>query len=135
MKTKAILLGVVVAALSALTLSEAKAQSTEQPAVRVVSSNQDNIIKLIYGYDSEKAVEVKFLDGTGMIASDRIQGKSFDKGFIKKYKVERAKGSDFWVEVTSTELSVTYRMSKGEDGKWASQLEKATYNYPAVASK
>lgn len=135
MKTKAILLGVVVAALSALTLSEAKAQGTEQPAVRVVSSNQDNIIKLIYGYDSEKTVDVRFLDGNGTIVSDKIQGKSFEKGFIKKYKVELSKRNDFWVEVTNTELSVTYRMSKGEDGKWAAQLEKATYNYPVVASK
>lgn len=134
MKTKAILLGVVVAALSAMTLSEAKAQSTEQPSIRVVSSNQDDIIKLIYGYDSEK-VEVKFLDGAGLIASDKIQGKTFDKGFIKKYKVNRTKGGDFWVEVKSAELLVTYRMRKGENGQWAAQLEKATYNYPAVASK
>lgn len=134
MKTKAILLGVVVAALSAMTLGEAKAQGNEQPSIRVVSSNQDDIIKVIYGYDSEK-VEVKFLDGAGLITSDKIQGKTFDKGFIKKYKVERIKGGDFWVEVKSTELSATYRMRKDENGKWAAQLEKATYNYPAVASK
>jgi hypothetical protein len=41
-------------------------------------------------------------------------------------------GKPFWVEISNSALSVTYRM-KSQNGKWSAQLEKTTYTNPIVA--
>ncbi len=134
MKTKTIILGVVVAAISTFTISNAKAQSQE-PAVKIVSTIDQDVIKVIYGYDTNEAVEVKFINADGILKTDKINGNAFSGGFLKKYNVEKMQGSAFWVEVESPELSVTYKMTIAKNGKWSAQLEKTTYNYPIVALK
>jgi hypothetical protein len=135
MKTRTIVLGVVVAVISTLSVSRARAQGVEQPAVKVIPTGEKDVIKLIYGYDSQQSVDVKFMDANGIIGNDKIKGKSFEGGFSKKYKVTRESGDAFWVEVTSPELSVIYKMTAAANGKWAAQLEKTTYNYAVVASR
>jgi hypothetical protein len=133
MKTRILVAGVVVAAISAFTLTSAKAQS--QPSVKVVPAMEKNTIKLIYGYDTNETVQVNFLDNDGLISSERIKGKNFDNGFVKKYKIQRNQYDAFWVEVKNDEMTVTYKVIAPKDGKWLAQLEKATYNYQAVASR
>lgn len=133
MKTKMMIAGVLVAIVASLSVKEASAQ-TAAPAVKVIPTSDKDVIKLIYGYDAER-VDIKFSDASGIIASDRVKGKSFEGGFNKKYRVERNANKDFWIEVSSADLAVTYRMTAGSNGKWMAQLEKTTYNYPVVASK
>jgi hypothetical protein len=134
MKTKTIILGVVVAAISTFTISKAKAQAQE-PAVKIISTIDHDVIKVIYGYDTNEAVEVKFINADGIVKTDKINGKAFSGGFLKKYNVEKMQGGAFWVEVESPELTVTYKMTTAKNGKWSAQLEKTTYNYPIVALK
>ncbi|MFM7430505.1 MAG: hypothetical protein ACKO1F_11465, partial [Flammeovirgaceae bacterium] len=81
MKTRILVAGVVVAAISAFSLT-AKAQG--QPAIKVVPGMEKNTVKLIYGYDKNETVEVSFLDKTGTISTERIKAKNFNRGFIKK---------------------------------------------------
>jgi hypothetical protein len=132
MKTKTIILGVVVAVISSLTISNAKAQ-TQEPAVKIVPTLLPDVIKVIYGYDTKESVEVKFMNVDGIVKTDKINGKDFKGGFLKKYNVEKLRGSAFWVDVTSPELSVTFKMTTAKNGKWSAQLEKTTFNYPIVA--
>jgi hypothetical protein len=134
MKTKTIIFGVVIAAISIFTITNTKAQGQE-PAIKVVPGAQPDMIKVLYGYDTDKLVEVRFTNADGIIKTDRISGKDFKGGFLKKYDVENMKGSSFWVEVESPELSVTYKMTAAKNGKWSAQLEKTTYNYTIVAVK
>jgi hypothetical protein len=130
MKTRILVAGVVVAAISAFSLT-AKAQG--QPAIKVVPGMEKNTVKLIYGYDQNETVEVSFLDKTGTISTERIKAKNFNRGFIKKYKIQRDQYDALWIEVKSNEVAVTYKLIAPTDGKWMAQLEKATYNYPTVA--
>ncbi|MBC7885789.1 MAG: hypothetical protein H7X99_09955 [Saprospiraceae bacterium] len=133
MKTKTLIFGMVIAIISTLTISTARAQS--EPSVKVVHGHEKNSIKVIYGYDAEESVEVKFLTADGILETDIIKGEDFEGGFIKKYNLDILKGNIFWVEVDSEKLSVTFKMVPYKDGIWIAQLEKTTYNHPAVAKR
>lgn len=133
MKTRILVAGVLVAAICALSITKAKAQ--EQPAIKVVPGMEKNIVKLIYGYDKNQAVTVSFLDKSGVISSERIKAKSFNRGFIKKYKIQRDQYDAVWMEIKSDDMAVTYKLIAPKEGQWTAQLEKATYNYPTVASR
>lgn len=132
MNTKTIILGVVVAALSLFTLN-ASAQAPDLAPAKVVSAKND-MIKLIYSHPAESSVEVKFLDSDGLIKRERIKAQSFEKGFAKTYKVERLSDDDFWVEIKSQDMTVTYKMTSTQKGIWSAELEKSTY-HPVVASR
>jgi hypothetical protein len=132
MKTRILVFGAVVAAISTLAVSKSKAQG-QSPEIRIISTNERDLIKLIYNYETSKAVDVKFTDADGFVKVDKISGKDFKKGFLKKYDVEKMRGNAFWIEITSEELSATYKMVSAKNGKWSAQLEKTTYNYPTVA--
>jgi hypothetical protein len=135
MKTKTILFGVVVAALSAISLGKANAQAPAEPAVKVIPvSKEKDVLKVIYGYSASKAVEVKFFGSDGIIESDKINGSTFESGFMKKYNVKGLRGELFSIEISSPEVSVTYKVSMAKDGRWSTQLEKTTYNFPLLAS-
>jgi len=132
MKTKILVAGVMVAIASAFTIGRAHAQS--EPAVKVYATGSEEI-KLIFGYDSPGSVEVKFLSGNDVIGRDRINGKSFDGGFTKKYRLLQGKNNNLRLEISSPEISVTYALTAGADGRWKAQLEQSTFNYPVVASR
>lgn len=133
MRTKTIILGMIVAALSIISLNVSKAQTAEFPPVKILPADKD-MIKLIFETETGQQVNVKFLDNKGTIARDRIKSKSFDGGFAKRYKVERNSDDTFWIEVKSQELVVTYKMTGSKDGKWMPELESTAYQ-PVVASK
>lgn len=133
MKTRTLIFGMVIAVISTLTISTARAQ--DQPAVKVVPGLEKNTIKVIYAYNAAESVDVKFLTSDGLFEQDNIKGKDFKGGFIKKYNLESLKRSTFWVEVDSQELSVVFKMIPAKDGKWTAQLEKTTYNHIALAKR
>lgn len=134
MKTKTIIFGVVIAIIASFTLNTSHAQTQEQPAVKVVPTTQHHL-KVIYAYNTNQSVEVRFLGADGLVKKDIIKGKDFDGGFMKNYNVEPMSGDTFWVEIQSPELFVTYKMIPSKAGKWTAQLEKTTYTYPTVASR
>lgn len=133
MKTKAIICGVVVAAISTLVMSQAHAQVQDIPAVKIISTDQTDVIKVIYAYNTKSPVKVKFLNSEGVAYEERLSGRDVEKGFSKKYDVEKMKGDDLWVEVDGQEISAVFKMSPSKNGKWTAQLEKVTHNFPALA--
>ena len=133
MKTRSILLSGLVVMLSAA-FTAANAQ-LDEPAVKILPSVEKGIIKVLYAIDSDKAVEVKFLNESGLITLDKIKAGSFNKGFLKKYDISRIDGKSFWVEVSSADLTVRYKMIKSKERKsFIPYLEKTTYNHPMVAT-
>ncbi len=133
MKTRILVAGVLVAAISVFSISKSHAQ--EQPAIKVVPGMEKNTVKLIYGYDTNQAVMVSFLDKSGVIRSERIKAKNFNRGFIKKYKIQRDQYDAVWMEIKSDDMAITYKLIAPKEGQWIAQLEKATYSYPTVASR
>jgi hypothetical protein len=134
MKNKIIILGVVVATISTLVITGAQAQeqSHDQAKVSVYSPEQD-VIKVIFGYDTEKTVAVNFVTTDGLFQSDIVSGKTFKGGFLRRYHVEKLRGKPFWIEISSPEMSVTFKMTELKSGKWAAHLEKTTYINQLVA--
>ncbi len=132
MKTKIIIAGVIVAAVSVMTLRNAQAQDQQDPSVKIIPTTQKDVIKVIYADNSAEAVNVKFSNREEVLKTNKISSKDFEGGFSKKYNVEQMDGKPFWVEISNSALSVTYRM-KSQNGKWSAQLEKTTYTNPIVA--
>ncbi len=135
MKTKTLILGVVIAIISAFTVSHAKAQDGQLPAVKIIPTDEVDVVKIIYAYDSRESVTVSFLDEDGIFFEDRIQGENLANGFIKKYKLSPIYGREVRVELSSLDLTVTYRLRVTKNGTWSAQLHTTTYNYPVVAMK
>jgi hypothetical protein len=133
MKTKMLILGVMVAAISSMMVSRVQAQENPLPAVKIISTDLSDEIKVIYGYDARTPVSISFSGESGVFFHDKVKGVNLEKGFSKKYKLSPTPGNEVWMEVSSNELSVMYKMVVSKDGKWVAQLEKTTYNYPIVA--
>lgn len=131
MKTRSIILSGLVVMLSA---AFTNAQSLE-PAVKILPAAEKGMLKILYAASTEKAVDVKFISENGLIKSDRIKAGSFQKGFTKKYDVSGIKANAFWVEVSSNEMTVRYKLIESKDRQsFVPYLEKTTYNHPLVAA-
>lgn len=133
MKTSIIIAGVLVAAISAFAITSAQAQV--EPNVKVIPASEQDMIKVIYAYESAASIDVRFLDADKVLFTDQVKAKNFSSGFMRKYSLEKFESKELWVEVISPELTVTYKLLQGENGRWLAQLEKATYTYPVVASR
>lgn len=133
MKTRILLAGVLVAAISTFTVTSARAQ--EQPEVKIIPASEKDVIKVIYGYEANATIEVKFIDADNVVFSDKVKAKNFDHGFMRKYDIGKFDSRDLWIEVSSPELTVTYKLMPGDNGRWLAHLEKATYNYAVVAAR
>jgi hypothetical protein len=132
MKTKTIIFGIVIAAISSISITT-KAQ-LNQPEIRIVSVNDPSVIKVIYGYDTQETVNVTFSEANNaIILTDKINGEDIKGGFQRKYNMRNIEADEFWVEVTSSKLAAKYKVAHDKNGKWSAQLEKTTYNYPIVA--
>lgn len=132
MKTKTIIFGIVIAAISSISITT-KAQ-LNQPEIRIVPVIDPSVIKVIYGYDTKESVIVTFTQSDNRtILTDKIDGNDINGGFQRKYNMRKLKDDEFWVEVSSPELSARYKVAHDKNGKWSAQLEKTTYNYPIVA--
>lgn len=129
MKTKSILAGLVIM----LTAFSARAQSIESN-VKILPASEKGMLKVHYVQESEGAVTVKFLGENGILKTDRIKAGTFSKGFSKKYDVSRINERTFWVEVSSADLTVRYKMVGSKDGSFIPYLESTTYTRPLVAA-
>jgi hypothetical protein len=71
-----------------------------------------------------------------MLFSDKIKANAFKNGFSRKYDVRHIASKTFYIEVSSETLTVTYKLTKSEDGNVLTPvLENVLYQYPAVASR
>jgi hypothetical protein len=86
-------------------------------------------------YNSDQPVIVKFISDDKLITSDRIKGNTFHKGFIKKYDVRHVTSESFQIEISDVIMSVTFRLTKADNGQnFVSAIEKITYNTLVASS-
>ena len=105
------------------------AQQSAEAIVRVFPSTQKGVLKILYAHDIDQSVEVKFFNEEGIITSDKIKGKANPHGFLKKYDIRQLKSENLWVEVSSSTLSVTYKLVASKDNNITPLLEKTTTTY------
>jgi hypothetical protein len=134
MKAKLIITGVLVAILSSASIITNAQQ--DEPAVKILPTNEKGVLKVLYAYPAERNVLVKFFDGEILLSTDKVKGENLTAGFMKKYDVSSIDSKSFWIEVSGADVSVTYKLIKSKDGKsFEPLLEKTIYNHPLVASK
>lgn len=118
--------------LLTIVFSASQAQSTN-PAIKVLPTKNDGIVKLLVVGTEDESVDVKFYNNDGLAGSDAI--KSTTNGFNKKYDVRQLMNDDsFSMEVKTAGTIVTYRLTRSK-GRLIPYLVNTTYNYPVVASK
>jgi hypothetical protein len=109
------------------------AQAPEESRVKILPGPEPGIVKVLYAMEVNHPLEIKFITDRGVITSDRIKGK-YPKGLSKRYDVRRFK-SDFRIELSSPNMTVTFHIFPSQDGlTYKSFLEKTTYNHSMVAS-
>ena len=134
MKVKSIIAGLVT--VLSLAFVTSRAQQGSEPAVKILPTLQPGIVKILYAYETDKPVEVRFVDEGGLITRDKVTIEKGLHGFSKRYNIHNIDAKIFWIEISSENVSVTYRMMESKDTKsYVPFLEKATYSYPLVASK
>ncbi len=117
------------------TVATTNAQSFDEPAVKILPTNQKGILKVLYAYDANQSVKITFFNDKGLILSDEVKGESLSNGFSKKYDVRNITSESFWIEVASDNISVTYKLTESMDRKtYVPFLEKTTYSHSLVAS-
>jgi ribosome maturation factor RimP len=120
-----------VAVLFSTTFFSAQAQS-ENPIIKVLPTNNEGIVKLLFVGESKDGVHVRFYNETGLVEIEKV--KSATKAFNKRYDVRNILDDEFAMEVSSAGTSVTYKLVKS-GAKLTPILVKTTYTYPLVASK
>jgi len=135
MKNKTIIIASLVTLFSASIFS-VNAQQTTEPSVKILPTEEKGVLKVLYAYDTDQPVEVKFLTEDGTLTRDKIKASAFQNGFSKKYDVRNITSKFFWIEVSSSNLIVTYKMTESKDRKsYEPTLEKTTYNTLVAANK
>lgn len=109
------------------------ARQNEEAAVRILPSTEKGILKILYAYDIDNAVEVNFFSEEAILSSDKVRKDTYPHGFLKKYDVRQLKSGSFWVEVSSPTVSVTYKLTKSNDNTITSSLEKTIFTRDLVA--
>ncbi len=134
MKPRAFILAALVTVFSASAVAT-MAQSSAEPAIKVLPTNQKGIIKVLFAYDTQQPVTVKFYADGDLVGTDNIKTKSLKKGFTKKYDVSNINSQNFTMEISSDNVSVTYQILESEGTlSYAPFLLKTTYNYALTAS-
>ena len=106
------------------------AQSTN-PAIKVLPTTKDGVVKLLVVGATDETVDVKFYNEEGLVQTDAVKSTAAE-GFNKKYDVRQIMNRGFVMEVTAAGTSVTYKLAKSK-GKLLPYLVKTTYTYPLVA--
>jgi hypothetical protein len=132
MKTQSIILAGLLVIFGAV----AQAQEINEPAVKILSTAEEGVLKVIYAYKLGQPVRVQFYNEDVVLFTDKIKANAFTNGFSKKYDVHNIRTGTFFIEVSSETMSVIYKLTKSADGKnFIPVLENASYQYPAVASR
>jgi hypothetical protein len=134
MKTKIFIVAATIVMLAAL-FTSVQAQSLNEPIIKILPSNQPGLLKILYVHDTDRSVDVKFYSNEGLIASDRIKGGTFKKGFLKRYDVSRINSEKFRIEISDESRSLWYTVIGADDDKtFTCVYERSTYPQPVVAS-
>ncbi|MFZ6008732.1 MAG: hypothetical protein ACOYXT_00170 [Bacteroidota bacterium] len=105
------------------------AQSPEDPAVKILPTAQAGIVKVLFARELNQPLKVEFITEEGMIFTDKIKGGSYPKGLSKRYDVRYLDSKIYWVKISTSHLSVTYRVAVlGNGMAFEPQLESTTYN-------
>jgi hypothetical protein len=131
MKTK---LFIAALAIVGIFSTAAQAQIGDEAKIKILPSKA-GILKVHYAMEVTEPITVKFFNREGILTTDKIEGEHYANGLMKRYNVKNISTNDYWVEVSSEKMTVTYHVVPSKDKQsFASYLEKATYNYPVVAS-
>lgn len=127
---------ITVFAFATMMAFSANAQVTEASRVKILPSGEKGVIKLLFAMKTDESVDVKFYSDGAMMKRDRITGGPYEKGLMKRYDVSSIDNKDYWIEVSSAHLKVTYRVRPSRDRKtFIPHLENATFTNLAVAVK
>jgi hypothetical protein len=107
------------------------AQSSEESNVKILRTSRPGIIKLHYALAVNEPLSIKFYNETGLVGSDKIHGE-FAKGFSKKYNVREIADEAYWVEVSSSRGSTTYRVTPQGNKAFTTMLENPADNQALV---
>jgi hypothetical protein len=130
MKLKLVTMMIAMVAFSAI---KVKAQQPDESRIKILKTEKPGVLKLVHALQVEDGMTVNFFTFEGMISTDEIKG-SFPKGLSKRYDIRKI-DKDFWMEVATPRLSVTYHIIPSSDGKtFTSNLEKAVYKYDAIVA-
>jgi hypothetical protein len=134
MKLKSMIM--MVGAMILFAAINVNAQSQDDSRVKILRTPEAGVIKLLYAINTDETLQVKFSTREGEIASDKIKGGPYPKGFLKKYDVSKINSSDIWIEVSSSNMTVVYRLVPSKDRKaFTPYLEKTIYNHELVARR
>lgn len=118
------------------------AQTAESPlapiteSIKVLPTNKQGIIKVLYALESNETVDIKFYTHDGEIGSDQVTKDSYEKGFLKWYDISHIDAPVFSVEISTENAKVRYRVVRSNDRKtFEPILEKVSYNEVLTASK
>lgn len=130
MKTKLIIAAIAIVGFFS---SQVQAQIGDEAKIKILPSKA-GILKVHYAMEISEPITVKFFNRDGILTTDVIEGV-YEKGLMKRYNVKNINTKDFWVEVSSSKMTVTHHVVPSKDKQtFASYLEKTTYNYQVVAS-
>jgi hypothetical protein len=130
MKTKLVIAALAIVGLFSSTV---QAQVGDEAKIKILPSKA-GILKVHYAMEVSEPITVKFFNRDGVLTTDKIEG-DYANGLMKRYNVKNISTKDYWVEVSSAKMTVTYHVVPSKDKQsFASYLEKTTYNYPVVAS-
>jgi hypothetical protein len=129
MKLKLLTMMIAMVAFSAI---KVQAQADES-RIKVLNTEKPGVLKLVSAIEIEDGATVNFFNDEGTLSTDEIRG-SYPKGFSKRYDVRKV-DKDFWIEVVTPRLSVTYHIIPSRDRKtFTSNLEEAVHKYDVVVA-
>lgn len=113
------------------------AQTLDESRVRILPTANSDILKVHYAIETNEPLKVKFITKDGVVDYDKIKGGPFPTGLSKRYNVSNINGQDFWIEVSSSKGSLTFRIVPSKDKQtFTPYLEKITHNpFLVVANK
>jgi hypothetical protein len=113
------------------------AQTLDESRVRILPTINSNVLKVHYAIQTNEPLKVKFITKDGVVDCDKIKGGTYPTGVSKRYDVRNINDQDFWIEISSSLGSLTYKIVPSKDKQsFTPYLEKISHNpYLAVASK
>ena len=126
---------IFLAGVLALSGTKLQAQDLDDQRVKILPTDNKDIIKVLYALETNEPVKVKFLTKEGVVGSDKIKGE-FPIGLSKRYDVGEINDQEFWVEISTPLLSMTYRIEPSKDKKnFTPHLEKISQTQVFVVNK
>ncbi len=127
----------ILAFLLAVAFQKATAQDNSKPQVKILPANENGFIKILFLGNNSSDVQVKFYNDKGLYTVDYVKNDSFDKGFLKKYDIRNVKaGESFWIEISSSVISASYKMTPSkDDGGYVASLQYTELGPIVTASK